>query len=72
VEEIVVEGSQACQLRKFLKGYGANHRGDIRRRKAELGGLISELDKKADTEKMRGEEWPQRYSLEVELAKICR
>jgi hypothetical protein len=30
------------------------------------------LDKKADTEKMRGDEWSQRYSLEVELAKIYR
>jgi hypothetical protein len=60
------------QLRKFLKGYGANLRGDIRRRKAELGGLIAELDKKADTGQMRGEEWSQRYSLEEELAKIYR
>jgi hypothetical protein len=44
------------QLRKFLKGYEVNLRGDIRR-KAQLVGLIGEMDNKADNGQMNRVDW---------------
>jgi hypothetical protein len=54
-------------LRRFLRGYGANFRGGrggYRRRKAELVEKIVVLDKKVKEGNLDSEEWSQRYMLE--------
>lgn len=52
------------EMRKACKGWGANLKGEMRRRKKELSHKIQQLENKADQEGLNEEEWGQRYKLE--------
>jgi hypothetical protein len=56
-------------LRKFLRGYGANFKGEIKIKKAELIKQIKEIDEKADLDDLSKEEWSKRYGLKEDLTK---
>lgn len=59
-------------LRKFLKGYGANVRGEYRRRKSELLEKIRQMDFQGDVRGLNEEEWELRYKLEGELTELYK
>jgi hypothetical protein len=61
-----------ARIRKFLRGFGSNIRGDHRSRKEELKRDIAELDKKADRGELDGPRWATRYRLEEELVQVYK
>lgn len=58
------------EVRKVCKGWGANLRGSMKRKKQELLSEIQKIDDKAELVQLSQEEWRRRYKLEEELEKI--
>jgi hypothetical protein len=58
-----------AQLRKSLKGYGANLRVE-RRKKRES--LVEEIDKLAEADKLDRKGWAERMELEGELVAVYK
>jgi hypothetical protein len=61
---------QACALRQFLKGWGANLGKDSRVFKANLLAKIQELDRLADGPGLDEKGWALRYHLEGQMMDI--
>jgi hypothetical protein len=61
-----------ARLRKFLRGCGANVRGEVRRKKTELSQEINRLDDLAEQGGLDKDGWAKRYQLEEELTMFCR
>lgn len=58
------------EIRKACKGWEANLRGEMRKKKEGLQQKIKELDRKADMDSLIEEEWKERYKLEEALEEI--
>jgi hypothetical protein len=61
-----------AKLRKFLRGYGANLRGDQRRKMGELKRKIAQLDEMAERDELDVGGWGERYNLENDLAQLYK
>lgn len=60
------------KLRQFLRGYGANVRGEYGRRKKELLDNIKAFDVRAENKVVKARDWERRYDLEKELVKLYK
>jgi hypothetical protein len=58
-----------AQLRKFLKGYGANLRVEQRKKRESL---VEEIDKLAKADKLDRKGWAERMELEGELVAVYK
>ena len=59
-----------CSLRSFLKGWGANLRGDYRRKKEALLKQISNIDSSEQQGILSKEKWTHRIQIEAELESL--
>ena len=59
-----------CSLRSFLKGWGANLRGDYRRKKEALLKQISDIDSSEQQGILSKEKWTHRIQIEAELESL--
>jgi hypothetical protein len=57
-------------LRKILRSFGANVRGEYRRRKGELLRKIKSLDENVEINETEDDDWVKRYDLEEELIRV--
>ena len=58
------------ELRKIMKGWAANLRGEVRRRKKQLMLDIQEIDDLGDLGNIDADVWTRRYKMDKELARL--
>lgn len=64
-----------AELTKFSRGFGANHRGDQRRKKAKLGRKIDAIDARTDRGGggvLDAMDWENKYKLGEELVLVYK
>jgi hypothetical protein len=62
-----------CQdLRRFLKGWGANLKGQFRREREVHNGIMVRLDSRNEMVGLSDLEWRERYKAEKELMRLFR
>jgi hypothetical protein len=61
-----------AQLRKFLRGYGSNIRGDQRRRKVGLLEKLKSLDEKVENDGLPESEWIKIFVVKEELVQVYK
>jgi hypothetical protein len=61
-----------AQLRKFLRGYGSNIRGDQSRRKVGLLEKLKSLDEKVENDGLPESEWIKIFVVKEELVQVYK